>query len=615
MPDRLFSVYGICTFPYMQNRFFRIFRFHFIILSGFIFPALLSGCTLTKIVRTGMAQQKITVNPQVLEVSGNQVNFEIKAQVPEELVRKKPVYSLNLLYYYGQKYSDPVGKLSFSPGEFVYENGLPTITRQLSFPYSPQKPRGLLLAYAQASRGKNRSRRGQNFQLAPGIITTSRQVVKTNEVSPAPDTYRKGVSEPQTLTFFFDEGQDDLRDYLGTNISVLRELIENNYKITKVDITAGHSPEDGDFKDADLARKRAVMLEKFIKYEVNVKSYVNTNNNIVYKTRPEVRSWDKFLKQVQLSVLSADQIAEILDIVNSEASYKEKTEQLKTLNSYEYLQLYIYPVLRYADLQITYEVPQKLDSEIYLLSKKIVENQEAVDKLTEEELRYSATLTPLLAEKRKIYQAAAEITMKWQAFNNLGVTYIQLAQRELNPAQRDKLLQEAIVNLTYAAHRNPSAQLFYNLASAHHIKGNYNEALYNYDYAIKHGGPVALLQQVFADKAALEIETGKLDEAVVSLAYASQGYQTLSNKGLVYLLKGNYEGARKFYEQALALKPNDAQSHYNLAVVAARANEENQLAAHIRAAKQLEPKFTSRAIDDPEFRQYLKSQAFRDALK
>ena len=40
-------------------------------------------------VRTGQAEQKITVNPTVLEVNGDQVTFEIKAQVPEKLVGKK----------------------------------------------------------------------------------------------------------------------------------------------------------------------------------------------------------------------------------------------------------------------------------------------------------------------------------------------------------------------------------------------------------------------------------------------------------------------------------------------------------------------------------------------
>ena len=131
-------------------------------------------------VRTGQEKQKITVNPSELEVSGDQVTFEIKAQVPDQLVGKKPVYSLNLLYYYGQKYSDPIGRLVFSPGEYVYENGLPTITRQISFPYSPQKPRGLLLAYPMASKGKNRSRKGSHIQLSSGIITTSKLVVKAN---------------------------------------------------------------------------------------------------------------------------------------------------------------------------------------------------------------------------------------------------------------------------------------------------------------------------------------------------------------------------------------------------------------------------------------------------
>ena len=599
----------------MQNFFLSKGRALRFICAGLVLLPVLNACTLSKMVKTGVANQKITVTPQVLEVSGNDVTFEIKAQIPAKLVGKKPTYSLNLLYFYGQKYSDPVGKLNFIPGEFVYENNLPTITRQITFPFSPQKPRGTLLAYAQASRKKGRAARSRNFPLATGIITTSKMVVKTNEVTPTPDDYRKGVSEPQTLTFFFDEGQSGLRDYLGTNVSVLQELIESNYKTTKVEIIASHSPEDGDFKDPGLARDRAEMLEKHIKHQIDVNSYVNSNKNIEYTVKTEVRNWEKFLKQVQLSALSADQIAEILDIVNSDDPYKEKTEQLKKLNSYEYLQLYIYPVLRYADVRITYEIPQKLDSEIYLLSKKIVENQETADKLTEEELRYSATLTPLLSEKRKIYQAAAENTLKWQAFNNLGVTYIQMAQKELNPKVKDKLLNEAIVNLTYAAHRNPSARLFYNLASAHHLKGNNTEALYNYDYAIKHGGPVPLLQQVFADKAALEIETGNLDDAIVSLSYAGPGYQNVMNKGLIYLLKGNYEGAQGYYEQALMLKPNDAQAYYNLAVVAARAKQENQLATNLRSATRLEPKFTAKAIDDPEFRSYLTSPVFRDALK
>ncbi|MBK0403764.1 tetratricopeptide repeat protein [Adhaeribacter sp. BT258] len=599
----------------MQTSTMRKARYLLLAFSSVILTTGLGGCSVSSILKKGQAEQKISVVPQVLEVNGENVLFEVKAQIPKELIQKKPVYSIDLVYNYGPKMVEPIGKMRFSTGEFIYENDKPTITRQYSFKYTPEKSRGKLLATPHVAKVNKAGKRGKTTEIASGVITTSKLVVKSNTVSLAPDDYRKGVSEPQTLTFFFDEGQAKLRDYLGTNMGVLKELIESNYKTTLVEITAGHSPEDADSKEFRLPLRRAQALEKYYKHELDVKSYTNSSKSVKFRVMPVVRNWDRFLKQVQLSALSPDQINEILTIVNSNVSFKEKERQLAKLDSYEYLQLYVYPTLRYADVRITYEIPQKKDSEIYLLSKKIVENRIDSDKLTEEELRYSATLTPLLSEKLKIYQAAAENTMKWQAFNNLGVTYIQLAQQALKPEIREKLLKEAIINLTYASHRNPTAQLFYNLGSAHHIQGNYLEALRSYDYAIKLGGRVEMLQQVFADKAALEIEIGQLDDAVTSLAYAAPGYQTLMNKALLYTLKGNYQDSKTFYEEALALKPNDALAHYCLAVIAARTNQENDLALHLRKATQLEKNLTAKAIDDPEFRAYVKTPVFREAVK
>ncbi len=608
-------LYDICYSPTMQTltrHFYRHFPFVF---TTVLLSLALSGCTVSKMVKIGQAEQKISVEPKVLELNGDNVLFEVKAQIPKELVEKKPVYTVYLAYDYGQKEAEPIGKMRFATGEFVYENDKPTITRQYSFKYSPEKSRGKLLAQPLVSKGKSRAKRGKITEIAAGVITTSKLVVKTNSVSMAPDDYRKGVSEPQLLTFFFDEGEAKLRDYLGTNVEVLRELIISNYKTQLVEITAGHSPEDADSKEFRLALKRAQTLEKFYRNQLDVNSYANSNKTVKFKVTPVIRNWDRFLKQVQLSALTPDQINEILNIVNSNISFKEKEKQLAKLDSYEYLQLYVYPTLRYADVRITYDIPQKKDSEIYLLSKKIVENRIDADKLTEEELRYSATLTPLLSEKLKIYQAAVENTLKWQAFNNLGVVYVQMAQQAIKPETRDKLLREAIVNLTYASHRNPTAQLFYNLGSAHHVRGNTLEALRSYDYAIKLGGPVPLLQQVFADKAALEIEIGQLDDAITSLTYATPGYQTLMNKALLYTLKGNYEDSRKFYEEALEIKPNDALAHYCLAVIAARTNKETELASHLRKATQLEKNLTAKAIDDPEFRAYVKTPVFLEAVK
>ncbi|KAA9345823.1 tetratricopeptide repeat protein [Adhaeribacter soli] len=589
------------------------FLFSILLSTFFLFSV--SGCTLSRMIKTGEARQEISVEPTVLAVNGNVVPFDLKVKVPAEVTGKKPVYNVVVAYQYGKKQTEPVTRLRFAPGEFIYENGTPTINRQLSFPYTPEKASGKLVAQAEAVKPNGRVKRGKVREIAPGVITTSRLTVKANAVSLAPDTYRKGVSEPELLTFFFDEGKAELRDYLGTNMDVLKELLQSNYKIQAVEITTGHSPEEADSKDPKLARKRAQTFEKYMRHQLDVNSYTNTNQSVKFKVQPVVRNWERFLKQVQLSALSPEQVNQILDIINGPGSFRDKEKQLSKLDSYDYLQLYIYPALRYADVRITYNVPQKKDSEIYLLSRKIVENRIDADKLTEEELRYAATLTPLLSEKLAIYQAAAENTMKWQAFNNLGVTYVQMAQQAVKPTTRDKMLREAIVNLTYASHRNPTAQLFYNLGSAQYLLGNYPEALQSYDYALKLGGPVPVLQQVFADKAALEIETGRLDEAVVSLAYAGTSYQSLMNKGLIYLLKGNYEQAQTFYEEALVLKPNDALAHYSLAVLAARTNQPEALASHLHQATRQEKSLTAKAIDDPEFRNFVGTPTFREALK
>ena len=565
--------------------------------------------------KQGQKNQKITVEPQVLEVNGSNVFFDLKAQAPTSVLRKKATYNLLVAYQYGTGQTDPVGKLRFATGEFIYENGTPTIQRQLSFPYAPEKAAGKLLVQPEAVKKNGRARRGSIQQVASGIITTSLLTVKTNAITMAPDDYRRGISEPQLLTFYFDEGQAELRDYLGTNMEVLKEIMSGNYKIQEVEITAGHSPEEADSKDPKLAQKRVKAYENLFRHQLDVNSYTNSSKTVKFKVQPVVRNWDRFLKQVQLSALKPDQINQILDVVNSKATFREKENQLAQLDSYEYLQLYVYPTLRYADVRITYTMPQKKDSEIYLLSRKIVENRIDAEKLTEEELRYAATLTPLLSEKRQIYQAAAENTMKWQAFNNLGVVYVQMAQQAIKKETRDKMLKEAIINLTYASHRNPTAQLFYNLGSAHHLLGNQLEALQSYDYAIKLGGPVSLLQQVFSDKAALEIETGQLDEAVVSLAYAGQSYQPLMNKALVYLLKGNYEQAEQFYREALSLKSNDALANYCLAIIAARTNRETELAQHLKDATRQDKTLIAKAIDDPEFRKYAETPAFQEALK
>lgn len=253
--------------------------------------------------------------------------------------------------------------------------------------------------------------------------------------------------------------------------------------------------------------------------------------------------------------------------------------------------------------------------EIYLLSKNIVENKAEVNALTKQELRYAASLTPLLTEKQKIYETAVATSDDWQAYHDLGIVYLELARRERKAATKNNMMTGAVKNLQYASHRAPTTENFYHLASAYQAADKFTEAILSYDYALKAGGSADLLQRVFADKAALEIEAGQIDAALRSLRYAGNSYQNYVNKGLCYLLKENYEDAAKFYEEALLVKPNDALAHYGRAILAARTNDENLLGFHLQQAVRSDKAYIQKAIEDLEFQPYLRKPVFRSALK
>ena len=587
-------------------------KYYFVIT--LICSSLLSGCTLTRMINLSRKQQ-VTIIPNQLEVSGDNVLFEIKAQVPLKMVQKKAVYGLELTYHYGENKEEPVGRLAFNPGEFVYENKIPTLTRQFSIPYTPEKNPGRLMMQGVASNEKRREKRTARQELAKGLITTSKLVARNNEVNYEQDNFEPEEESFNTLTFYFDKGQSVLRNFLGTNVFVLNDFIEANYKTENVEIIAGTSPEREEIQKPRLAAQRAQMVQKFYKHKLDISDYVNNLKTIDFKTTTVRQGWETFITKVQTSALPKDDKEKILAIVNGEGNFLEKEEQLQKLDAYEYLELYIYPVLRFAEVKIAYTPLRKKNYEIYLLSKKIVEKELDKQALTDKELRYAATLTPLLAEKQKIYEAAIRTTDHWQAYHNLGVVYLLMAKQEHRTNLKSELLKKSAQNLIYASHRNPAANTFYHAASAHHLRGNSLEALQAYDYAIKLGGNKELLEKVFADKAALEIEVGQLDDALSSLAYAGTSYQNYINKGLCYMLKENYEQAPKFYEAALKIKPDDALAYYSLAIIAARTKDENLMASFLKKAVQADKAFVERAIEDLEFLPYIKNEVFQAALK
>lgn len=569
-----------------------------------------TGCTLQRMARTAEKHQHVTVQPNPLAASGQNVTFELKAQVPEKLIREKEVYKLDVYYEYDNQKRENIGTYNFSFGEFIYEDQKPTITRELSFPYEPEKAKGRLMVQGRAlDREDNDVVYTDPEQVATGLNTTALLQVRNNAFTFTPDQYAEDSDSTGKFTFYFEHNQSKLDDLSDAKLQVLEQYALDNVPTQKVKITGVRAPGE---KDNSLAQKRAQTLEQYYRNKANRLDY--TGKKIEIATEVQQNTLQALQQKVETSALPKPQKQQVLAILQGEQSEQEKLQALQQTVAYTYLQKYVYPSLQAAHVEFNYDRSRRPDYELYLLAQRIAREEVAADELTEEELLHAATLTPLLAEKRKLYEAAVKTTNKWPAYYNLGVVYKEMAAKDYRPAAKKALLEKAIHNLTYAGYRNPTATVYYSLASAYQQLGELEKAREYYSYALTLGGEEAMLQQIFADKASVEIETGQYDEAISSLRYAGDSYQTNMNLGLSYLLKENYEGAEEFYLKALEQKPDDGLAYYSLAILGARTENEQMLEEGLRRAVRADNSFMQKAINDIEFEAYRNKAAYKDAL-
>lgn len=570
-----------------------------------------TGCTLQRMVKTAEKDQQVTVVPSPLTTNGESINFELKAQVPEKLIREKEVYKLDVYYEYGKEQKrENVGTYSFEVGEFLYEDRKPTITRQLSFPYAPEKTSGRLMVQGRAIALKdNDVEYTKAKQVAVGLNTTPLLLVRSNSFSFSDNKYAEATDSTGNIVFYFESGQTKLDDLSDEKLKVLDQYAMDNVPTQSIKITGMRSPGE---KGSNLAQKRAQTLEQQYRQKVKLLDYNKKKVQITTEVADNIS--EALLEKVAATALPKEQKQQVLAILQGDGSEQEKLKALEGTEAYAYLQKYVYPSLQTVKMEFNYNRSRRPDYELYLQAQRIAKGEASADQLTEDELQHAATLTPLLAEKRKLYEAAVKTTDKWPAYYNLGVVYYEMAQKDYRPAAKKELLEKAVHNLTFAGYRNPTPKVYYGLASAYHQLGKYNEALEYYNYALTLGGEEAMQQALFADKAALEIETGRYDEAIASLRYAGNTYQTNMNLGLSYLLKENYEGAKDFYLKALEQKQNDALAYYSLAILGARSQDEEMLENALRRAVNADKAFTQKAINDVEFEAYRDKPAYKDAL-
>ncbi|MFC7668519.1 hypothetical protein ACFQT0_14905 [Hymenobacter humi] len=248
-------------------------------------------------------------------------------------------------------------------------------TQKFSFPNTPGRNPGELLAHAQVRELKKNGRvlrATDDVRVARGIADPARLVTREDTVLTfLPERTDNNMSGTRVLPFFFDEGQWFIRGYLGTNVQALEDLIDANQRTKQVLIIAGHSPDSVDAHNRLLASKRVRMLLYYYKQRVKNFSYLNKVQDIRFDTLAYTRRWDTFLSKVMTSALKPEQMDSVVSIINdTKGSFEQKEKALHKLSYFDYIEQYIYPVLRFGTVAVTYDAPKRYDSEVYLLSKK-----------------------------------------------------------------------------------------------------------------------------------------------------------------------------------------------------------------------------------------------------
>ncbi|MEM7551546.1 MAG: tetratricopeptide repeat protein, partial [Bacteroidota bacterium] len=539
----------------------------------------LSGCSLKQMVKLA-EEQKLTVEPNPLELHGGKVDFEMSANLPVKMLKKGKVYTLNTYYKYGEQ-EKQLESLEFKAEDFPdSDTQQPQLSKGQSFDYDPAMSVGTLEIEGVASDPRNgKSANTPRLEVAEGIITTSLLVQPVFFSAYADHGYNnKEELIPTRVSFFFEQGSPNLRysekrSDRGKQFSAF--VAEKNVTRT-VTITGTHSPEGPERINSKLASQRATSIENYYRQQMKKYDYKGYADSIKFILKDVVEDWTQFKEKLNsYGGISQTEKQEYLDVVNGSGSFEEKEDQLQKLSTYKKVFKDIYPELRTAKTEILTVKIKKPDAVIAVLAKEVSQGSAPADTLSSEELLFGASLTPSLSEKEAIYKASIKKDDSWVAHNNLGAVYLEMATTA-NGSQQTEMIDQAITQLEIAQKKNESAEVMANLGTAYAMQGNTDKALEAISSALSKGLGSENQSGINGVKGSLEIKKADYSTAVSSTNSATETATNLFNKGLAQLLNKQYENALTSFDEAIDKDSDMALAHYCSAIASARLGKEAQ---------------------------------------
>lgn len=525
-----------------------------------------------------------TVTPSPLEMHADSVRVNIEVKLPEKGIKKKasaeitPMLgntALKPVTIQGEKATGNGNVIQYKPGGTVKYTDV--VAYKPEFEYTELKATGKVY-----KGGKEKEGKFQDTEIAKGTIITPYLVNKDFRVIYAKDNFKRVTPQSTVAQFNYLQGKSDVRktewkDKDIVDLGAWLTAAQSNPKIniTAINITGFASPEGEEDKNNTLSTDRA-NTAKSATMELGKKSKNDKVQTEIYNLQGKGEDFEGFKKELEKNTKikqeDKDLILRILTMTQDPATREKDMRNLGKV--FTELDKDIFPLLRRSEVTVSYDLTGYSDEELKSIS--VSDPQ----KLTLEELLFTASLTEDVNEKLRLYREAEKKDPKDErAANNVGAALYQLgkvaeAKSQFEKANGLKDNQITKNNLGAVAgvngDRAKAAQLFGQAGGAPETK--YNQGI-------------------------IAIQNGKYDAAISSF-----GSESTFNKALAELLAKKEDAAVKTLD---ASKDKESgQGYYLKAIAAAHSNNLTKVVENLKAAIAKDAMWKAKAAKDREFLKY-----------
>ncbi|MBR5102953.1 MAG: tetratricopeptide repeat protein [Muribaculaceae bacterium] len=545
----------------------------------------LMGCTKTL---KPLSSDNFSANPTPLAVHGQKVDAAVTANFPTNYFEKNAVLKITpvLVSDYQQWTAEPY----FVQGEKVrdnnpvinYENG-GNVTIPVSFNYEPAMDKSELRLFFDVTQ-KSKQYTLTDVKVDEGVIATE-ALADAATVAPAiaPDKFQRVINEKYTADIKFLVNQTNIRasELQQESVKSLQQTIKDanadeKKEIEEINISSYASPEGGVEVNTRVASGREKSTQQYLDKELKKNGI---DNNTLLTADFTAQDWEGFRQLVSQSNIQDKNL--ILSVLEMYKDPETREKEIRNLSSvFDQLAKEVLPQLRRSRLTASINTIGKSDEEM----KEAYNND--INSLTVDELLYYASTLKNVNDQAQAYKRCLDIYPNdYRAANNLGSCLYKEGQYDqaksyfekaasLNKQSKEPLLNMALCDMLNDNLENANAKL----GQAAGVP-NMGEALGTY-----------------------LIKTGDYNAAVKAFAQSKT-----NNAALAQILTGDYSSARNTLS---AVANPDAITHYLMAIIGARTNNEDIVTSSLKKACSLNSALANKAKNDIEFSKFNLSNIF-----